>query len=105
MGKSSRIPLSPPNWPRLFRAICELLEDFENFDDLYRRVCLVEFYQNPPRKVQTIFWNRDHPYRGSSRSAFYDLDEVYPIIPRIYNFDQKQTKLNFYYYMYTYYMY
>ena len=37
-------------------------------NDLYRRVCLVELYQNPPRKVQMIFGIRP-PYRGNSGSA------------------------------------
>ena len=36
-------------------------------NDLYRRVPLVEYYQNPLSKVPIIFWNKTPPsYRGNS---------------------------------------
>ena len=45
-------------------------------NDLYRRVSLVDFYQNPSRKVHIIFWNETHPLSwkfGVCRSYYYGI--------------------------------
>ena len=44
---------------------------WEQRNDLYRRVPLVEYYQNPLTRVHLIFWNKT-PHPVVSGSVRYD---------------------------------
>ena len=55
-------------WAKIQRQLTQEIL-LTQWNDLYRRVCLVKFSQNSPRKFQIIFRNKTPPYRGNSGSA------------------------------------
>ena len=70
---------------------------FSGRNDLYRRVPLVEYYQNPLTRVHLIFWNKITPNPRVSVSAINNKHCRFPNV----NFDNGLDTPDHFWYFYT----